>query len=136
MEMVKNMVYAGVGLASMTSEKVKETIDELVEKGRISDTEGKRIVQDFFSSTEKRREDFESKFKMATEKVTEKFDFLTKEKEIQALNDKIQSLEIELAKAKKADGWNEQYPIQYFELTHVFQTILNVIEYNMDIQSD
>ena len=48
MEMVKNMVYAGVGLASMTSEKVKETIDELVEKGRISDTEGKRIVQDFF----------------------------------------------------------------------------------------
>ncbi len=102
MEMVKNMVYAGVGLASMTSEKVKETIDELVEKGRISDTEGKRIVQDFFSSTEKRREDFESKFKMATEKVTEKFDFLTKEKEIQALNDKIQTLEIELAKAKKA----------------------------------
>ena len=48
MEMVKNMVYAGVGLASMTSEKVKETIDELVEKGRISDTEGKRIVQEFF----------------------------------------------------------------------------------------
>ena len=39
---------------------------------------------------------------MATEKVTEKFDFLTKEKEIQALNDKIQSLEIELAKAKRA----------------------------------
>ena len=102
MEMVKNMVYAGVGLASMTSEKVKETIEELVEKGRISDTEGKRIVQDFFSSTEKRREDFESKFKMATEKVTEKLDFLTKEKEIQALNDKIQSLEIELAKAKRA----------------------------------
>ena len=102
MEMVKNMVYAGVGLASITSEKVKETIEELVEKGRISDTEGKRIVQDFFSSTEKRREDFESKFKMATEKVTEKLDFLTKEKEIQALNDKIQSLEIELAKAKRA----------------------------------
>jgi len=28
MEMVKNMVYAGVSLASMTSEKVKETIDD------------------------------------------------------------------------------------------------------------
>ena len=53
MEMVKNMVYAGVGLATMTTEKVKETIDELVEKGRISDTEGKKIVDDFFSSTEK-----------------------------------------------------------------------------------
>ena len=37
---------------------------------------------------------------MVSEKVTEKFEFLNKEKEIQALNDKIQSLEIELAKAK------------------------------------
>ena len=47
MEIVKNMVYAGVGLATMTTEKVKETIDELVEKGRISDTEGKKIVDEF-----------------------------------------------------------------------------------------
>ena len=45
---------------------------------------------------------------MATEKVTEKFDFLTKEKEIQALNDKIQTLEIELAKAKKAARKQQQ----------------------------
>ena len=40
--------------------------------------------------------------------ATEKFDFLTKEKEIQALNDKIQSLEIELAKAKKAASKQQQ----------------------------
>ena len=69
MEMVKNMVYAGVGLATMTTEKVKETIDELVEKGRISDTEGKKIVDDFFSSTEKRREEFETKFKSVSDKL-------------------------------------------------------------------
>ena len=100
MEMVKNMVYAGVGLATMTTEKVKESIDELVEKGRISDTEGKKIVDDFFLSTEKRREEFETKFKSVSDKVAEKFEFLNKEKEIQALNDRIQSLEIELAKAK------------------------------------
>ena len=55
MEMVKNMVYAGVGLATMTTEKVKETIDELVEKGRISDTEGKKIVHDFFRQLKKKR---------------------------------------------------------------------------------
>ena len=55
MELMKNMVYAGVGLASATSDKVKETINDLVEKGRISDNEGKKILEDFFTTTDKKR---------------------------------------------------------------------------------
>jgi polyhydroxyalkanoate synthesis regulator phasin len=101
MEILKNIAYAGVGLATVTSEKVKETINDLVEKGMISDTEGKKIVEDFFNSTDKKREEFESKFKIASDKITEKFDFFNKDKEIQALNNKIDKLEIELKKAKK-----------------------------------
>lgn len=97
---MKNMVYAGVGLASATTDKVKETINDLVEKGRISDTEGKNILEDFFTTTEKRKEELEYKFKSASDKLSEKFDFLSKEKEIQELNDKINALEIALAKAK------------------------------------
>ena len=97
---MKNMVYAGVGLASATTDKVKETINELVEKGRISDTEGKNILEDFFTTTDKRKEELESKFKSASDKISEKFEFLNKEKEIQELNDKINALEIALAKAK------------------------------------
>ena len=94
------MVYAGVGLASATTDKVKETINDLVEKGRISDTEGKNILEDFFTTTDKRKEELESKFKSASDKISEKFEFLNKEKEIQELNDKINALEIALAKAK------------------------------------
>jgi len=97
---MKNMVYAGVGLASATTDKVKETINDLVEKGRISDTEGKNILEDFFTTTDKRKEELESKFKSASDKLSEKFEFLNKEKEIQELNDKINALEIALAKAK------------------------------------
>ena len=66
----------------------------------ISDTEGKKIIEDFFVSTDKKREEFESKFKVASDKITEKFDFFNKDKEIQELNDKINKLEIELQKAK------------------------------------
>ena len=100
MEILKNIAYAGVGLATVTSEKVKETINDLVEKGMISDTEGKKIIEDFFVSTDKKREEFESKFKVASDKITERFDFFNKDKEIQDLNDKINKLEIELQKAK------------------------------------
>ena len=42
MDTIKNFVYAGLGLATMTTDKIKVTIDDLVEKGKISDTEGKK----------------------------------------------------------------------------------------------
>ena len=101
MDTLKNIIYAGVGLASTTSEKIKETIDELVEKGKISDTEGKKIVDDFLNSTEDKRAEFENKLKKTGEKISEKFDFLNKEKEVDGLKAKIKELEDQIAKMKK-----------------------------------
>ena len=101
MDTLKNIIYAGVGLASTTSEKIKETIDELVEKGKISDTEGKKIVDDFLNSTEDKRAEFENKLKKTGEKISEKFDFLNKDKELDSLKARIKELEGQIAKMKK-----------------------------------
>ncbi|MFT7614716.1 MAG: polyhydroxyalkanoate synthesis regulator phasin [Parvicellaceae bacterium] len=104
MDLLKNFIYAGVGLASTTSDKLKETIDDLVEKGKISDTEGKRICDDFFKSTGEKKEDFELKLKKVQEDLSGKFDFLKKSKKdddaIDALNKKIEELEAKLARAE------------------------------------
>jgi len=104
MDLLKNFVYAGVGLASSTTDKLKETIDDLVEKGKISDTEGKRICDDFFKSTGEKKEDFELKMKKVQEDLSAKFDFRKKSKKddeaIDALNKKIEELEAKLAKAE------------------------------------
>jgi len=94
-------MYAGVGLASVTADKTKDTIDDLVEKGMISDTEGKKIIENFLESTKETRKDFETKLKTTGEKITSKFDFLNKDKEINELQNKIKELEVALAKANK-----------------------------------
>jgi len=101
MDTLKNIIYAGVGLASTTSEKIKETINELVEKGKISDTEGKKIIDDFLNSTEDKRAEFENKLKKTGEKISERFDFLNKEKEVDSLKAKIEELENQITKMKK-----------------------------------
>lgn len=103
MESLKNIIYAGVGLASSTSEKVKETINDLVEKGKISDTEGKRIIDDFFKTTESTKEEFEAKVKSVSDKISNTFDFKGKkeDKVIASLEKKIAELEKQLAEAKK-----------------------------------
>ncbi len=104
MDMIKNFIYAGVGLATTTSEKVKEAINDLVEKGKISDTEGKKIMDDFFKSTENTKDEFENKWNKLSDTLTSKFD-LKKNKEdneVEALKKKIAELESKLAtKAKK-----------------------------------
>ena len=42
---LKQFLYAGIGLASLTTEKVQSTLDELVEKGKISDSEAKKVAK-------------------------------------------------------------------------------------------
>lgn len=100
MEKLKNFIYAGIGLATTTSDKIKETVDELVEKGKISDTEGKKIVDDFFKSTSEMRDDFEDRLKNFSNELTEKFEFLKKKNSvIDTLEAKIEELEAKLKEA-------------------------------------
>ena len=103
MEAIKNIIYAGVGLASTASDKVKQSIEDLVEKGKISDTEGKRIIDDIFKTTENTKEEIDNKVKTITDKITSTFDFKGKKdtKVVDALQKKIADLEKQLAVAKK-----------------------------------
>jgi polyhydroxyalkanoate synthesis regulator phasin len=89
----KKLLYAGVGIASQAAEKFEEKINELVEKGKVSDSEGKKIVEDFLNKTEDRRKDFETKFKEYSEKIG-----FSKSDEVDQLKKKIEDLEAELAK--------------------------------------
>lgn len=103
MDTIKNIVYAGLGLASMTTDKVKETVNDLVEKGKISDTEGKKIIDDIFKTTENKKEEFENKFKSIQDKIASKFDFNKKDSdEVLSLRKRIEELESKLAASKKS----------------------------------
>ncbi len=72
-DMFKKVFYAGVGLVAMAAEKVEATVKDLVDKGKISELDGKKILEDFFKSTEHKKEEFEERIKRATEEVVTKF---------------------------------------------------------------
>lgn len=50
MENVKNLLYAGLGLAKQTEDQFKARFEVLVEKGKQIDSEGKNVLGDFFKS--------------------------------------------------------------------------------------
>ena len=91
-ETLKKLVYAGVGLAAQATEKIEETVTDLIKKGKISDKEGKKIVDDFFKKSEKKKDSYESKFKSAIEDVTAKFNYVSS-KDFDALVKRVVKLE-------------------------------------------
>ncbi len=65
----KKFLYAGVDLAAEVSTKFEESVKGLIEKGKISDVEGKKMIDELFEKTEARKEEFEAKYNEIKEKV-------------------------------------------------------------------
>lgn len=65
---LKKLLYAGVGLAAEATEKLEKSLNDLVEKGKINDTEAKKKLDEFLSKTEDKRKEFEKKFNEFVEK--------------------------------------------------------------------
>ena len=94
-ETLKSLLYAGVGYAAKTSERVTKNVEDLVKKGKINEREGKKIVDHVVTNAEEKRKELEAKLN----KVVDKYG-----NQVQGLTKKIQKLETELQKRVKIGG--------------------------------
>ncbi len=97
-DMLRKMGLFGIGVLSLTQEKIEEFTQEMIKKGEMSKEEGKKFVKDVLSEKEKQLKDMEEKI---NEKVKEnlkksgivmKSDIETLEKKIEKLERTIQSM--------------------------------------------
>lgn len=94
-EILKKVFYVGVGAIALAVDKTQKLVEDLVEQGKISEEEGKKIVDDFVQSTEVKRGEFETRLRKITDSLAERFDFLSKE-EVDVLQKRINELEEQL----------------------------------------
>ncbi len=95
----KKFVYTGVGLVSLTKEKMQKVVNELIDEDKISAKEGKKLVEDFFKNTETKKSELEVQLKSVVEKVVKKFSYATSS-EVEELTNRIKVLE-DLLEEKK-----------------------------------
>lgn len=100
-EILKKVLYTGVGVISMTADKLKEAVDELVDKKKMSEEEGKKVVDDFEKESEARKNELEERLNSFMENLGDQFTFPTKG-DWKALTERVEALEKELAEHKKA----------------------------------
>ena len=94
-DLFKKFVYTGVGLVSLTVEKFQKSVEKLVDEDKLSQEEGKKLVDDLFTNTEAKREEFEGKLKGIIEEVMVRMNLAT-QKQVQELQDRLAVLETQL----------------------------------------
>jgi polyhydroxyalkanoate synthesis regulator phasin len=94
-DLFKKFVYTGVGLVSTTFEKMQKSVEKLVDEDKISQEEGKKLVDDLFKNTESKREEFEAKIKKITEEVLVRMNLAT-QSQLHDLQDRLAVIEAQL----------------------------------------
>ncbi|MDP2845413.1 MAG: phasin family protein [Candidatus Methanoperedens sp.] len=97
-EMFRKMGLFGIGVISLTQEKMEEFTQEMVKKGEISKDEGKKFVKDILSQQEKQLKEIEEKINETVREnlkksgVVMKSDIASLERKIEKLEKTIQSM--------------------------------------------
>lgn len=100
-EMLKNLLYLGAGAAFVTKEKIEELKNDLVDKGKITQDEGKEFVDELLQKSDDIKGKFEEKI---NEVVTEQLDKIkvAKSEDIADLREQIQELRAMVEKLQKS----------------------------------
>lgn len=89
---IKKFVYTGVGFVSLSAEKFKNTVEDLIKDDKISEKEGQKIIDDFFKDSRAKRKEYSGRTKDLVKKVTERLKFV-KSEDYEALSKRLTELE-------------------------------------------
>ena len=96
-DLLKNVVYAGVGAAFLTRDKIEEVRGELVNKGKITKDEGKEFVDDLIKRTESAKDQLELWLTRRVEDRVKQLNLATTD-EVADLRRKIEELQVVINK--------------------------------------
>ncbi len=94
-ELMKNVVYAGVGAAFLTKEKIEELNRDLVEKGKMTQEEGKKFVEELIKKSENAKDQLELWISQRVEDKIKQLNLATRD-ELADLRRQVEELQVAL----------------------------------------
>ncbi|MFH1077233.1 MAG: phasin family protein [Pseudomonadota bacterium] len=99
-DILKKTLLTGIGLAAMTKEKIEQLAKELIQKGKLSEKEGKELVNDLLAKSKEAKNDMETTIEKIIKKTLKNLNIATREdiakltKKVKQLDDKINKADI------------------------------------------
>ena len=90
---IKKSLLTGIGLTLMTKDKIEELGKNLVERGEMSEEEGKEFIDELVKKSEKARKDLDAKIDRLVQDAIKKTNMATK-RDIEKLAARIKQLEL------------------------------------------
>jgi polyhydroxyalkanoate synthesis regulator phasin len=101
-DLIKKAVLTGIGVASLTKDKIEDLAKELIDKGKMSEQEGEKLVQEMLSRAEESRETVKSQTEILVQNTIAKMQ-LARIEDIELLKGEIERLREEIASLQKRD---------------------------------
>ncbi|MGB9710199.1 MAG: phasin family protein [Thermodesulfovibrio sp.] len=95
-DLFKNMIFACLGM----QEILKEFLNDLVKRGKMSESEAAKIINEFISKSEEAKEGFKENFKEMIQKTLQGMNLATKD-EIENMKALINEMNLRITKIEE-----------------------------------
>ena len=99
-DVINKAFLVGVGLAAIAGEKVEEFAKELAEKGKLSESEARKLAENMLTNSTKARKDLQKQVEKWLDQSLQKM-HLPSKKDLDRLEARIGKLEATKARKKK-----------------------------------
>lgn len=99
-DLIKKALLTGIGVAALTKDKVEDLAKELIDKGKMTEQEGEKLIQEMLNRAEESRETMKTQTEEMVQKTIAKMQ-LARIEDIDALKGEIEKLRKEITSLKK-----------------------------------
>jgi polyhydroxyalkanoate synthesis regulator phasin len=100
-ELLRNIIYTGIGAASLTKEKIEELLDDYVKQGKISQNEAEQFADELIKKTDSIKDSLDLVINQIIETKIKQLDIVTKD-DFADLRRQVDELQIALNKNPEA----------------------------------
>ena len=98
-DIIKKSILAGIGAIAATQEKAQDVIADFVEKGKITEQEGKTLLNDLQHAVQENQEKFSAKIDERVTCMMDRLNLATKD-DLAAVNERLARIEQQLQALK------------------------------------
>jgi polyhydroxyalkanoate synthesis regulator phasin len=110
LDFFRKAALAGIGALTLTEERARKIVEELVEQGRVSRDEGETLIKDMMAKADTSRTEWEGRIREMVQEAFRKMDLVPR-RDLQVLEEQLRILERRVAELEHREReLEEQMP--------------------------